>query len=90
MGTVREKEAALLYAILKGYKLSVRKIIENPILSYYRGGYWGLVPYLALITRLCILINVEGEWQDEEICLKTSPLTLTGVIKEPNNIDKEK
>ena len=71
----------MLYAILKGYKLSVRKIIENPILSYYRGGYRGLVPYLALITRLCILRGVKGEWVDEETCPKTSPLTLTGVIK---------
>ena len=33
---VREKEAVLLYAILKGYKFSVGKIIENSILSYYR------------------------------------------------------
>ena len=46
--TVREKEAVLLYAILKGYKLSVGKIIENSILSYYRGGYKGLIPHLAL------------------------------------------
>ena len=35
--TVREKEAVLLYSILKGYKFSVGKIIENSILSYYRG-----------------------------------------------------
>ena len=34
--TVREKEAVLLYAILKGYKFSVGKIIENSIMSYYR------------------------------------------------------
>ena len=79
-----------MYPILKGYKLSVRKIIENSILSYYRGGYRGLVPHLALITRLCILGGVEGDWEEEETCPKTSPLTLTGVIKEPNNIDKEK
>ena len=35
---VREKEAMLLYAILKGYKFSVGKIIENSILSSYIGG----------------------------------------------------
>ena len=35
---VREKEAVLLYDILKGYKFSVGKIIENSILSYYKGG----------------------------------------------------
>ena len=34
--TVREKEAVLLYVILKGYKFSVGKIIENSIMSYYR------------------------------------------------------
>ena len=37
LSTVREKEAVLLYAILKGYKFNVRKIIENSIFSYYRG-----------------------------------------------------
>ena len=36
--TIREKEAVLLYAILKGYKFNVGKLIENSILSYYRGG----------------------------------------------------
>ena len=53
--TVREKEAILLYAILKGYKFSVGKIIENSILSYYIGGYKGLIPHPTLISRLCIL-----------------------------------
>ena len=55
LSTIREKKAVLLYSILKGYKFSVGKIIENSILSYYRGGYKGLVPHPALIiTRLCI------------------------------------
>ena len=44
LSTIREKEAVLLYAILKGYKFSVGKIIENSILHYYSGGYRGLVP----------------------------------------------
>ena len=52
---VREKEAVLLFAILKGYKFSVGKIIKNSILSYYRGGYKGLIPHPMLISRLCIL-----------------------------------
>ena len=90
MSTVREKEAILLYAILKGYKFSVGKIIENSILSYYRGGYRGLVPYPALITRLCILGGLEGDWEEEETYPNTSPLTLTRVIKGPKNIGKEK
>ena len=38
LSTVREKEAVLLYAILKGYKFSVEKIIENSFFIYYRGG----------------------------------------------------
>ena len=83
--TVREKEAVLLYAILKGYKFSVGKIIENSILSYYRGGYKGLFPHPALISRLCILGGVQGDWEEEENCPKTSPLTLTGITKEPKN-----
>ena len=77
LSTVREKEVVFLYAILKGYKFSVGKIIENSILSYYRGSYKGLVPHLALITRLCILGVMEGDWEEEETCPKTSPLTLT-------------
>ena len=61
LSTIREKEAVLLYAILKGYKFSVGKIIENSILIYYRGGYMGLIPHPTLITRLCILGGVEGD-----------------------------
>ena len=56
---IREKEAVLLYAILKGYKFSVGKIIENSILNYYKGGYKGLIPHPALITKLYILGGVE-------------------------------
>ena len=59
LSSVREKEAVLLYAILKGYKFNAGKIIENSSLSYYRGGYKGLVPHLTLITRLCILGDME-------------------------------
>ena len=67
LSTVREKEAVLLYVILKGYKFCVGKIIEKEILSYYKGGYKGLVPHPALITRLCIKGGVEGDWEKEEI-----------------------
>ena len=90
MSTIREKKAVLLYAILKGYKFSVGKIIENSILSYCRGGYRGLVPHPALITRLCILGGVEGEWEEKETCPRTSPLTLIGITKGPKNRDKER
>ena len=83
-------EAVLLYAILKDYRFSVGKIIENSILSYYNGGYRGLVPYPALITRLCILGGVEGYWEEEENCPRTSPLTLTGITKGPKNRGRER
>ena len=83
--TVREKEAVLLYAILKGYKLSVGKIIENSILSYYRGDYNGLIQHPALISRLCILGGVQGDWDEEEKCPRTSPITLTRITKGPKN-----
>ena len=74
-----------LYAILKGYKFSVGKLIGNSILSYYRGRYKGLIPYPGLILRLCILGGVQGDWEEEENCPKTSPLTLTGITKGPKN-----
>ena len=90
LSTVREKEAVMLYAILKGYKFRVGKIIENSFLSYYRGGYRGLVPHPALITRLYILGGVEGDWEEEENCLRTSPLTLTGITKGPKNRGRER
>ena len=91
LSTVKEKEAVLLYVVLKGYKFSVGKKIENSILSYYRGSYKGLVPHLALITRLCILGSIERDWEKKKKhVLKVSPLTLTGITKGPNNRGKEK
>ena len=61
LSTVREKEAVLLYAILKAYKFSVVKIIKNSIMSYFRSNYRRLIPHLGIITRLCILGGVEGD-----------------------------
>ena len=79
-----------MYAILKGYKFSIGKIIENSILSYYKGSYRGLIPHPTLITRLCILGSVEGDWEEEETCPKASPLTLKGIIKGLKNRSKAK
>ena len=81
---------SLVVAILKGYKFSVGKIIENSILSYYKGGYEGLIPHLALISRLCILGSVQGDWEEEENCPRTSPLTLIGITKGPKNRGRER
>ena len=79
----------LLYAILKGYKFSVGKIIANSILSSFKSSYKGLVPHPTTITKLCILGGVEGDWE-EETCPRVSPLTLIRVTKGPKNKGKEK
>ena len=48
--TVREQEAVLLYAILKGYKMNAGAIIENSIMKYHEGNKRGLIPHPATIT----------------------------------------
>ena len=83
--TIRENKAIMLYALLKGYKFDVGKIIETSIKTFHKIVKRGLIPHLATITRLCILAGVKGVWAEEETCPKLSPLTLTGVIKGPNN-----
>ena len=60
LSKVRKNEAILLYALPKGYKINVGKIIENSIMSYYISKYKGLIPHLATITILCILGGVKG------------------------------
>ena len=87
--TVREQEAIILYAILKGYKLNVGAIIENSIMKYHEGNKRGLIPHPATITRLCIRVGVKGSWEEEEECPKVSPLTLSGVSKGPRNQKKK-
>ena len=79
--TVREQEAVLLYAILKGYKVNVGAIIENSIMKYHEGNKRGLISHPATITWLCLKAGVKGIWAEEEECPNVSPLTLTGVSK---------
>ena len=79
--TVREQEAIILYAILKGYKLNAGAIIENSIMRYHEGNKRGLIPHPATIIRLCMRDGVKGTWEEEEECPKVSPLTLTRVSK---------
>ena len=86
--TVREQEAVILYAILKGYKLNAGAIIENSLMKYHEGNKRGLIPHPATITRLCIRAGVKGSWAEEEECPKVSPLTLTGVSKGVRNQKK--
>ena len=83
--TVREQEAVLLYAILKGYKMNAGAIIENSIMKYHEGNKRGLIPHSATITWLCLRAGVKGNWAEEEQCPNASPLTLTGVSKGPRN-----
>ena len=87
--TVREHEAVILYAILKGYKLNAGAIIENSIMRYHEGNKRGLIPHPATITRLCIRAGVKGVWEEEEESPRSSPLTLTWVSKGPRNLKKK-
>ena len=89
LSTVREQEAIMLYAILKGYKLNVGIIIENSIMRYHEGNKRGLIPHPATITVLCLKAGVKGVWEEEEEVPLTSPLLLTGVSKGPRNQKKK-
>ena len=83
------EEAILLYALLKGYKINVGKIIENSILGYFEKCR-GMVPYPVIITSLYIQGEVKEEWGIKETYPKASPLTLTGITKGPKNKGKGK
>ena len=83
--SVREQEAAILYALLKGYKMNVGCLIKGSIRGYYLSNKRGLIPHPVTINRLCILAGVRGSWDEEETCPKASPLTLRGVTRGPRN-----
>ena len=83
--SVREQEAIILYALLKGYKMNVGSLIEGSIRGYHLSNNRGLIPHPTTITKLCILVRVRGSWEEEETCPKVSPLTLTSVTKGPRN-----
>ena len=53
LSTVREQEAILLYAFLKGYKINMGMLIEESIRGYHHSNKRGLIPYPSTITRLC-------------------------------------
>ena len=72
LSTIREQEAIILYASLKGYKFNVGKIIEKSIRSFHKNVKRGLVSHPATITSLCILVRVKGTWVEEETCPKVS------------------
>ena len=90
LSTMIREEAILLYALLKGYKINVGKIIEKSILGYSKSKCRGMIPHSAIITRLCIEEGVEEEWGIEETYPRASPLTLTCIAKGPKNRGKGK
>ena len=79
--TVREQEAILLYAFLKGYKINMGLLIEESIKGYHHSNKRGLIPHPATITILCFRAGVKGNWEEEERCPRVPSLTLTGVTK---------
>ena len=86
---MREQEAVMLYAILKGYKIKIRAIIENSIMRYHDGNKRGLIPHPATVTILCLKAGVKGDWGTEEEVPLASSLLLTGVTKGPRNQKKK-
>ena len=76
VNTVRQEEAILLYAILKRYKISLGKLIEQSILRYQGSNFRGHLPHPTIITYLCISRGVKYNRETKERCPKTSPLTL--------------
>ena len=88
--TVKEEEAFLLHAILKGCKINLGKVIEKSILNYQSSNFRGHMPHPAIITYLCIKGGVTFNRNEEEECPKTSPLTLTAFTKPPFNKSKKK
>ena len=56
---VREQEAIILYALLKGYKMNVGGLIEGSIRGYHLSNKRGLIPHPTIISRLCIFAGGE-------------------------------
>ena len=81
--SIREQEAVILYAFLKGYKMNIGILIEESIRGYHHSNKRGLIPHPTTITRLCLLEGVKGMWEEEEKFPRVSPLTLTGLTRGP-------
>ena len=81
--SVREQEAIILYAFLKGYKMNIGILIEDSIKGYHHSNKRGLIPHPSTIAKLCLLAWVKGMLEEEEKCPRFSPLTLTGVTRGP-------
>ena len=53
LSTVGREEAIPLYALLKGYKIDVGKMIKISIWGYFESKCKGMIPHPATITSLC-------------------------------------
>ena len=73
--SVKEQEAMILYALLKGYKMNVGGLIEGSIRGYHLSNKRGSIPHPATITKLCILVGMKGVWEEEEQCHTPTPPT---------------
>ena len=88
--SVREQEAIILFAFLKGYKMNIGILIEESIRGYHHSNKRGLIPHPTTITRLCLLAEVKGMWLKEDKCPQVSPLTLTGMTRGPKGKKAER
>ena len=70
LSIVRRDKAILLYALLKGYKMNVGKIIEKSILSYSRSNCRGLIPHSTTITNLCLFGELRQNGEKKKYTLE--------------------
>ena len=66
VNTVRQEEEILLYAILKGFKISLGKLIERSILRCQSSNFKGHMPHQTIITYLCISREVNFNREKKE------------------------
>ena len=63
--------------------------MEQSILNYAESSFSGNIPHPAMITLMCIKRGVAFN-ETEERCLRSSPLTLTRVLKAPTQGEEVK
>ena len=64
LSTIGRDKASFTYAIVKGYKFNVGKVIENSILG---SPYHKVITHLPLITKLCEVAGVPiGEKKEKD------------------------
>ena len=61
--------------------MDLGRIIKELILEYVKGNFSGNIPHPSLVKLLCVKGGVKFNDEEEERCPKTSPITLTRVLK---------